>query len=305
MSKLALSTYWMRGRWERVGDFFDAAAALGWTAFELSGLKDDSFYRAVRPGVFLITSLHAPAPGDMRNGEMRRADILLTSLDAGRRQQAVALIRRALDVADRYGAHVVVLHAGQAGVPSELADQLHGLFDAGQIDSPAAAAVRQQLAAARAHQHEARMASLRRSLDELLPYAADRGLCLGIENRPAAEVPNWQDVSDLLSWYPDAPLGYWHDTGHAQVQQLLGLTLHADWLRAYGRRLVGLHLHDAVGRHVHYAPGSGSVDWPGLAALVPAHVLRTIEVGGAVSEAALRTGIQYLQSSGWLPEVDE
>src|SRR5512136_940158 len=39
---LALSSFWMRGRWERVSDFVQAGVEAGLAAFEVSGLHIDT-----------------------------------------------------------------------------------------------------------------------------------------------------------------------------------------------------------------------------------------------------------------------
>ena len=299
MTDLALSSYWARGRWERVADFFRAGVEMGFSCFEVSGLTDRSFYHEIRPGAFDIAGLHNPAPGEMRNTEMRRADVLLTSLNEERRQQAVAIARRCVEVAQRYGARVVVLHVGQTGADPELENDLKRLFAAGRIDNPEAGVIRQRLAYQRLYQRQERMEALRRSLDELVACASDRGICLGVENRPACEVPDWQELGEILAWYPEAAVGYVHDTGHAHVQQALSLRPHVDWLHAYGHRLAGVHLSDSVELDVHQAPGAGDVDWAGLAGLVPAGVLRTVEVYGTVSRETLLAGVEHLKSTGW------
>ncbi len=300
---LALSSFWMRGRWERVSDFIQAGVELGFAAFEVSGLTGDAFYDEIHPGAFNIVSLHNPAPGLMRNKAMRLADIVLTSLDEERRQQAVAEALRSMEVAQRYDARVLVLHLGQTSADPELENHLKRLFAEGRIAGPEADAARSRLTSERAYCRRRRIKALRRSLDELIPYASARGVRLGLENRPAVQVPNWEDMSGILSWYPEDTVGYWHDTGHAQVQENLGITPHADWLRAYGQRLVGLHLHDAVGCEVHRAPGQGSVDWAGLAALAASrgdNIVRTVEVNHTVPEEALRAGVEHLQATGWM-----
>jgi len=273
---------------------------MGFSCFEVSGLLDHSFYQEIRPGAFDMPSLHNPAPGEMRNRDMRRADVLLTSLNEERRQQAVAIARRTLEVAQQYGARVVVLHVGQTGADPELENDLKRLFLAGRIAGPEADTIRQRLAGERLIQRQERMEALRRSLDELIPCAAARGIRLGVENRTACELPDWQDLGEILSWYPEAALGYLHDTGHAQVQEALGLASHVGWLHAYGHRLIGVHLHDSVALQVHQAPGAGDVDWASLAPLVPAGVLRTVEVDGTVSRDALLAGVEHLESTGWV-----
>ena len=109
-------------------------------------------------------------------------------------------------------------------------------------------------------------------------------------------------MGEILAWCSDDAIGCWHDTGHAQVQEALGITPHVDWLKAYGPCLIGLHLHDVVGLEVHQAPGEGSMDWGGLAALVPPGVSRVVEVDHTVSDDVLRVGVEHLRSTGWVPE---
>ena len=123
---------------------------------------------------------------------------------------------------------------------------------------------------------------------------------LGLENRPICQAPNFEDMGQVLTWFPDGTLGYWHDTGHAQVQEALGFTPQADWLRAYGHRLIGAHLHDEANLEVHLAPGEGDVDWHGLAPLMPTNALRVIETNHSVSKESLRAGIEHLKLTGWI-----
>ena len=307
---LALSTYWASGRDTRLRDLFAAGMALGFDTFELSGIHHDTFYDEIRPGDFRFVSLHDPAPsrrGETRIGssDLRRADIVYTSLDEERRRRAVALTKHSIEVAAEYGARVVVLHPGQTGARSEIEEQLKRLFARGNIASPQADALRARLTRERATQYRERMDALRRSLDELAAYASARRIQLGIENRPAHEITNFVEVGEILSWYPDRVLGYWHDTGHAQAQANLGFTPHADWLRAYAPRLIGMHLHDAIGVTNHHAPGTGDVDWRALTPLAPPNALRVIEVDNTVSPDALRAGIAHLCATGWAEKMQE
>ncbi len=302
---LALSTFWASGRDWRLRDIFAAGAELGFDAFELSGIYDDTFYDEIRPGDFRVLSVHDPAPprrGQTRLGSkaLRRADLVFTSLDAEHRRRAIAITKHTLDVAAAYGAHAIVLHPGQTSASPALEPQLKQLFAQGAIASPQADAVRAQLAHERAHQHVERMEALHRCLDELAAYAAARHIKLGLENRPTFEITNFAEVGEILAWFPENTVGYWHDTGHAQAQANLGFAPHADWLRAYATRIVGLHLHDAVGVNNHCAPGVGNVDWVGLAALVPPHAIRTLEVDSTVSAEAVRAGVAHLKQTGWL-----
>jgi sugar phosphate isomerase/epimerase len=177
LTTLALSSFWSCGRGWRPLDFFAAGADLGFDSFELSGIHHDTFYDEIRPGDFHIVSLHDPAPaarGETRVGskELRRADIVYTSLDEERRRQAVSITKRSIDVAAGYGARVIVLHSGQTSASPEIEEQLKRLFAQGRIASPEADALRACLAAERAYQHREHVDALRRSLDELVAYAS-------------------------------------------------------------------------------------------------------------------------------------
>ncbi len=304
----------MRERLRRPSEFFFAGIGLGFSASEVSGLRCDDFYEEIHPGRFNIISFHNPAP--IRRGKVwlsgkatRQADQVLTSLDKELRRQAVAAVLRTLDVAAEYGAQAVVIHSvqpfdplrGEGALIAQLKDRLERLFLQGQIAGSEANRVRSRLMEERKRHRGKHMTALRRSLDELIPYAAARGVRLGVENRPIDETPNFEDMGEVLGWYPGQAdtIGYWHDTGHAQVQADLGFTPHVDWLRAYGSRLVGLHLHDAINLEVHRAPGAGSVDWAGLSSYVLGYALCVVEPNHTVSEEALRAGMRHLQFTGW------
>jgi len=181
----------------------------GFRSFEVSGLRCDTFYDEIHPGQFNIVSFHSPAPPRrgttaMGSQEARRADIVLTSLDDERRQQAVAVVKCCLDVTSEYGAQAIVLHLGQPFDPlrgevaliAELKGRLERLFLEGQIAGSEADTVRSRLMEERKRRHGKHMAALRRSLDELIPYAAAGGVRLGLENRPICETPNTGERSD-------------------------------------------------------------------------------------------------------------
>jgi len=99
---------------------------------------------------------------------------------------------------------------------------------------------------------------LRRSLDELAPYARRHGVRIALENGSFAT------ISQVLSEYGPDYLGLCYDAGHGNVD---GDGL--DRLDALKHRLISVHLHDNDGRSdQHKLLFSGTVDWARLAGII-------------------------------------
>jgi sugar phosphate isomerase/epimerase len=97
------------------------------------------------------------------------------------------------------------------------------------------------------------------SVSELLPYAAERGVGLMIENLPG-DFNNPEQLGELLDRIPD--LGLHLDIGHANL--LVPHNTTEAILNAWGPRLRHVHLHDnkGGGADLHLPLGAGSVDLP-------------------------------------------
>jgi sugar phosphate isomerase/epimerase len=95
------------------------------------------------------------------------------------------------------------------------------------------------------------------TLRELLPYAAERGLGVMVENLPG-DFNTAQDLGELLDPLPD--LGLHLDIGHANL--LVSHSSVEELLLAYGPRLRHVHLHDnkGGGADLHLPLGTGTVD---------------------------------------------
>src|SRR5215208_4715468 len=95
------------------------------------------------------------------------------------------------------------------------------------------------------------------TLQELLPYATERGIGLMVENLPG-DFNTACQLGELLDPLPE--LGPHLDIGHANL-----LVVHStvdEFLRTYGARLCHVHLHDNKGgsADLHLPLGTGSVD---------------------------------------------
>lgn len=95
------------------------------------------------------------------------------------------------------------------------------------------------------------------SLRALLDHAHAKGVGLMIENLPG-DYNNAQQLGELL--YPLPELGLHLDIGHANLQVPYNTT--QEILRAWGKRLRHVHLHDNKGGHadLHLPLGAGNLD---------------------------------------------
>jgi len=93
-----------------------------------------------------------------------------------------------------------------------------------------------------------------------------------------------------------ANVGYWHDCGHGQVQENLGIRRHEDWLCRYQDRLIGVHLHGMFNRLLdHEAPAPGNMDFAMVSRYTKRDTLLTIEAHAGNSLEAMQAGIAYLE----------
>jgi sugar phosphate isomerase/epimerase len=105
------------------------------------------------------------------------------------------------------------------------------------------------------------------TLSELLPYAAQRGIGLMVENLPG-DFNTARDLGELLDPLPE--LGLHLDIGHANL--LVSQSTVEELLAAYGSRLRHVHLHDnkGGGADLHLPLGTGSVDLRGAVRMLQA-----------------------------------
>ena len=103
---------------------------------------------------------------------------------------------------------------------------------------------------------------VRKSLDELAPFARERGVKIALENMAN---DNFERINQLFSYYEPEFLGLCYDAGHGNIGTGQGLA-HLDKAK---HRLISVHLHDNDGSgDQHKLLFSGTVDWEELARII-------------------------------------
>jgi sugar phosphate isomerase/epimerase len=255
-----------------------------------SGLKE-----TLRSTPIAVRSLHNFCPIPTEFGDHGGGDLFsLASLDGEERLAAVNLTLRTIERANDLEARAVVLHCGQVAMPPET-DVLYGFHRRGRIATDEARGFIARKLAACERLKPRHLDALCFSLEKLMPAAERHHVRLGLENRyHYHELPGRDDFGLFFREFEGAPLGYWHDTGHAHAAEVLELGTAGDLLERWGAHLVGCHLHDARGLDDHLPPGRGEIDFGSFDALWTPEVLKVIEVTPGTAPEALRDGVRHL-----------
>lgn len=287
---VALSTCWCSHRHADGYEMLREMADLGFEWVELShGIRITlvpGILRAVEEGVVKVASCHNFCP--LPTGVNRAAPNLYmpSSRDAREREQWLRHTKRTLDFADQVRAPRVVMHLGSVEFFwFSPARKLAKYLEAHPRLAPSADASYQKFLAKCVARLRERMppfwANTRQGMAELLPYAEQKGVRLGVENREAfEELPLDADHAVLLAELnKPAAVGYWHDTGHAHIKEGMGLLGHREHLTANAADLMGFHLHDvSADGHDHQAIGSGKIDFEMVSEFWRPHHVLVIEL---------------------------
>ena len=248
-------------------------ADLGFDQVELShGVRIvlvPGILKAVEEGMIKVGSTHNFCP--LPIGVVQAAPNLFepSATDHKEHEQWVRHTKRSIDFAAQVRARVLVCHLGSVSFfwsspARKLKKYLSGKPNAGRDgDLKYTALVAKALEKLRKRMNPF-WAQTQASVLEVFDYAAVKGVKLGFENREKfEELPLDADYADFIAGLPEGcPVGYWHDTGHADIKQTMGLLDHRVHLTKNAPRLIGFHLHDVSASGQDHQPiGSGHIDF--------------------------------------------
>ncbi|MBF0521690.1 MAG: TIM barrel protein [Candidatus Omnitrophica bacterium] len=290
---LAISTTWNYNPDGDIKAWLKQVKALGLNVIELNySLTREHLAQLpalIKEMDLQVVSVHnfCPLP-DVQGPSSRHASnyFRLSSLDEQERQNAVKWTKNTIDTAKSFGASVVVVHAGTVEMGED--DRIPSLFDlfkAGKAGTPEYVAELKRILDKRQKYAPVHLKALDKSFDEIMPYAKKLGIKIGLESRYyPSEIPNLEEVGHFLNQFYAQGLWYWHDVGHAEMNERLGIYSHEGILKAYREKMIGAHLHGMDGRKDHKAPFVGDMDLLKVLKYCTSDILKVIETHQSSAE---------------------
>ncbi|MGR3293163.1 MAG: sugar phosphate isomerase/epimerase family protein, partial [Candidatus Scalindua sp.] len=245
-----------------------------------------------------IVSIHNffPVPDILETGG---ADVFhFSSEDREERSLAVKYAVKTIQIASELGARAVVLHLGMVQMDT-VSNELFSLYDTGKMGSSEHKSKLEEIRKLRDRKKGKTLDMMLLSMDEIQKAAERHDVDVGIENRYYfRECPSFDEMGVIFEKFGGGRIGYWHDVGHAKVQENLGIVGTKELLDAYGKLLIGVHFHDVNGYSDHHVPGIGEVDFDLLKKYLKKDTIKILEIHPRETEKDLMDGVDFLKNMG-------
>jgi sugar phosphate isomerase/epimerase len=269
-------------------------ANLGFTHAELShGIRIvllPGVIRAVEEGVIKISSTHNFCP--LPTGITQSAPNLFepSVSDHREHEQWLRHTKRSLDFAAQMKSRVLVMHLGSVKFFwLNPARKLKAFVRKNPTVTVPEDKAYQAVLKKSCEKLRGRMGpyweQVKASIEQVREYAVTKNIKLGFENREKFEELPLDDDFDALIGGMAQPstAGYWHDTGHADIKQSMGMLHHKLHLEKNAPRLLGFHLHDVSADGKDHQPiGAGRIDFNMISSFWRPEHLLTLELSPRV-----------------------
>jgi len=226
----------------------------------------------------------------------------LSSPDEDERKLAVRYTLGTLETAYELSAKVVILHAGKV----DIEDETLKLWEQRARDFQKFETTLNRFMGIRNQKAKRFIDSLKFSIEELLKWAQKLNVIIALESRYYLnEIPELEEQEDVLTTFDTPFLRYWHDIGHVNVREKLGLYTQSEVLTRLDKYIAGFHIHDAQGIDDHKLPGEGEIDFSFLERYKDK--IHVLEVHPPVTPCNLTTAGEFMNEifyGGKLPEMD-
>ena len=301
---LGISTVWKSGELKDGQKLMECFAGLGFREVELEYRISGDTFKQIKQFLnkakdLKIVSIHNffPVPDILETGG---ADVFhFSSEDREERSLAVKYAVKTIQIASELGARAVVLHLGMIQMDT-VSKELFSLYDAGKVGSDEHERKLEEFRMLRNQKRGGALDMMLLSMDEVQKAAEKYDVDVGIENRYYfRECPNYEEMGVIFKKFGGGRIGYWHDVGHAKVQENLGVVGTKELLDAFGKLLVGVHLHDVKGYSDHHVPGIGEVDFNLLKKYLRKDTIKILEIHPRETEKDLMDGVSFLKNMGF------
>jgi HAD superfamily hydrolase (TIGR01549 family) len=301
----ALSTMWGIDQTNPFEESFTAANSIGIARFELNHKVTANAFLQFDHNRHYISSVHDPCGAAITYDEQKAQDLLISSLDEDKRKQGVEIACQTISLARNLGSKSVVLHPGAIVCDRSKDDLLRQLYSQGKRSSPEYDQLKAEIIAQRKGVVGVHKEQVLKSLLEILKFNAHgKSIPLALENRHRYfDLPIPDELEDMLSLGDGKGFGVQYDIGHAVVLDELGLVDHEEWLKRFGSRVIGVHIHDVKGITDHLAPGLGQVNFKKIVAYLPEACLKTLEIRATASLGQIAAGLEVLVRDGLVNKI--
>jgi sugar phosphate isomerase/epimerase len=300
---IAISTLWNSKDAENAEEIMSQILDMGFEAIELDYYLTGALVNELKElldNALQVVSLHnfCPIP-DILPKEMAGSDaFLLSSSDREERERAVEYTIKTMELADSFETRIVICHLGHVDM-DDPTENLIELYDKGEKESDDFESLLQKSIEEREAKRQRNLDAVFFSLDKLIRRAEKLDVFIGVENRQEfRQIPGLDEIGIIMSEFQGANIGYWHNTGYAQIHDNLDIASHEDLLRQYSDSMIGIHLHDVKSNIAHLAPGMGDLDFKMVSEYLPQNAVRVLQLTPEATREEVMEGSSHLEELG-------
>ncbi len=300
---IAISTLWNSRVAENAEEEMSQILDMGFEAIELDYYLGGAVVNELRQlldNALQVVSVHnfCPIP-DILPKEMAGSDaFLLSSSDREERERAIEYTIKTLELADSFETRIVICHFGYVDM-DDPTENLIELYDRGEKESDDFESLLQKAREEREAKLQKNLDAVFFSLDKLIRRAEELDVSIGVENRRKfRQIPGLDEIGIIMSEFRGANIGYWHNTGYAQIHDNLDIASHEDFLRQYSGNMIGIHLHDAKATEDHRVPGTGDLDFKMVSDYLSQNVVRVLQLTPEATREEIMESLSHLKESG-------
>jgi sugar phosphate isomerase/epimerase len=304
---VSLSTRWNASRHECGETLLAEIRDLGFThvelGYDLTPNLVPGVLAEIKAGRIGVTSVHAYCPLPAGLPFASPEPFSLSSSDATIRAAAAHYLQNTIRFAAEVGAGVIVNHAGNVEIRSQT-PKLIELCSQGRQFDESFEKIRMKLLLAREKAVAPQLGCLYAGIEKLLPLLEETRRVLAFEILPSWEaIPTEVELEKLVRHFNSPWIRGWHDLGHGQIRENLGLINHARWVTRLQPLLAGMHIHDVrPPASDHLMPPDGALDFALFRDVGRSAIVRVLEPAPATTPAAVVAGLAFLRNAWNLTE---